>query len=100
VGRSRPALYAPRLALARLATLTADPVLSGLRIEHLSLSPPTRDSAGVLTVVLHADPALDGILGARIEDALARGFDDVSVRGPEAAPAVGKSRFVAEVALP
>jgi len=100
VGRSRPALFAPRKALTRLSGLAADPVLAGLRVEHLSLSPPTRDGEGVLTIVLHADPALDSILAARIEEALRPSFDDVSVRGPEAAPTAGMSRFVAEVALP
>jgi len=100
VARSRGAALEARRALAAL-----DPLIAArepqqrLHVEQLWLSAPEAGRPGVLSLTLHADPALDTGFAERIQAVLRPEFGPVEVHGPDPAPVDGLSRWVIETTL-
>ncbi len=99
IGRRRPATFLVRRMLALLAPLADERGVSTLHVESLWLAPWEPQRAGALSLTLHVDPSMDDTLGERLQRAFRSQFEDVRIRGPEAAPVPGTSRFVVEVTL-
>jgi len=100
LAQRRPEVLAPRRALARLADVFGGIGGEHLHLDQLWLAAPEAGRPGLMTLTLHADPALDAVLGGRLQAAFAGEWADVRLRGPEPASVAGLSRWVVELGLP
>ncbi len=100
LARRRPAVLAPRRALAALANVAAEREGHELHVERLWLDAGQPGQPGLLSLTVQASRALDESLGIRLQRALRVPFGEVTVRGPERAPVGDVSQWVLEIALP
>ncbi len=96
----RPAVLAVRTALSRVAEVVATRGSEALHVDSAWLAPGDSHQPAHLTITLDADPARDETLGSQLTETFRGVFSDVSLRGPEAAPTRGLSRWIVEVTLP
>jgi hypothetical protein len=100
IARRRPAAFGMRRALDLAAQLVAEGADGALHVDQLWLAPGEPDRAGVMTVTLLADPALDDTLEQRLRRVFGTEHTSVRVQGPEPVPRPDRSRWVVELGLP
>lgn len=96
----RPASFAVRTALARIAELATARDGRKLHVDQVFLRPERGGEAGLLRLTLHAEPSYDASLRQTLELSFAGSLGAVVVQGPEASPLPGISRWIVEITLP
>jgi hypothetical protein len=100
LARRRPQVMEPRRALARLSDVFASLGVDRAHLDQLWLATSEPGRAGLMTLTLHVEPALDSVIEERLRAAFGGDWVDARVRGPETVPVSGLSRWLVELALP
>ncbi len=100
IGKRRTETFAVRRALDIMSPMLSMRGGSQLHVEKVWLSTSRPGLPGTLTLTIHADPRFDEELGDKLQRAYRPAFQTVRVRGPDAAPLEGLSRFLVEITLP